>query len=328
MKRWFTVLVVVAVATIGLVVPAQASCLTTSYRGGMTAALVNPGYVTGEVDATGCDIGVYFDTPGVIEEADIHGSLWFGVVNNGTSVDIVDSDIHDIGDTPFSGAQRGVAVYFDATNGGTGTVSGNHIWEYQKGGVVINGSSSYAEVVGNTIEGLDVVPFIAQNGIQFGYGATGTAKFNSVDGNWYDGANWSSTGILLFEVDDVVVQGNLVAGNQVGIGVETWSYLVESASFNQIVKNTVMGSEWGITIAAYAWTYTTGDPVATGNKVVNNVVTSTSGDTGIAVYLWNPSLVYTASADGNKLISNSVTGFATAFGDDSGTAKVHANVIP
>jgi hypothetical protein len=39
-------------------------------------------------------------------------------------------------------------------------------------------------------------------------------------------------------------------------------------------------------------------------------------------------LTFTATADGNKLINNEVTGFATALSDDSGTAKVHANVIP
>ncbi len=52
----------------------------------MTAALINPPLtVTGVVDATGCNIGVYYDAgnTGSIKKAEIFGSNYFGVLVNG-----------------------------------------------------------------------------------------------------------------------------------------------------------------------------------------------------------------------------------------------------
>src|SRR5689334_11458542 len=56
----------------------------------MTAALINPGNVTGNVDATGCNIGVYYGpgASGRVNGANIYGANYFGVVNNGAAVNI------------------------------------------------------------------------------------------------------------------------------------------------------------------------------------------------------------------------------------------------
>src|SRR5687768_7698047 len=91
---------------------AAAQCLPTTFvRDGivMTAAKINPpGVVSGDVDASGCHIGVYYDhtgTGGTIDAADIHGASYFGVLVNGdngaVNVDIRNSAIHDIGESPF-----------------------------------------------------------------------------------------------------------------------------------------------------------------------------------------------------------------------------------
>lgn len=53
----------------------------------------------------------------------------------------------------------------------------------------------------NTVAGVGNVPYIAQNGIQFGYRSQGVARGNTIDGNWYSGANWTSTALLLFDVN-------------------------------------------------------------------------------------------------------------------------------
>lgn len=79
--RSLVVLVILVVAG----TRAAEACTPTGFiRNGnnLTAVLINPPYVTFEVDATGCDIGVWFSA-GVrarVEDADIHGARYFGVV--------------------------------------------------------------------------------------------------------------------------------------------------------------------------------------------------------------------------------------------------------
>jgi hypothetical protein len=84
----------------------------------MTAALINPvGSVTGTIDATGCNIGVYYNVAGLggtVQNAGVFGANYFGVVVNGdagsVNVDVRSSFIHDIGEVPHNGTQHGVGV--------------------------------------------------------------------------------------------------------------------------------------------------------------------------------------------------------------------------
>lgn len=163
----------------------------------LTAALVDPpGTVTGTVDATGCNIAVYYGAgaSGTMKSADIFGANYFGVLVNGdggsVNVDILTSAIHDIGEDPLSGGQHGVAIYyrgFFETSVVTGKISGNTLSAYQKGGIVANGSGVQVTITGNTVTGEGHVTFIAQNGIQIGYGASASVMRNTVTGNSYVG---------------------------------------------------------------------------------------------------------------------------------------------
>ncbi|HEX2922511.1 MAG TPA: right-handed parallel beta-helix repeat-containing protein, partial [Chloroflexota bacterium] len=184
MKR---VIVVIALAALALAIPpfptvSAATCTPTGfYRDGinMTAALINPaGPVAGDIDAAGCNVGLYFDRgTGSVDGAEIHGANYFGVLVNGddnvVAVDVKNSRIHDIGETPLNGTQHGVAIYYRAFGSGaaTGKISGNTISNYQKGGIVANGAGTKADIRNNTVTGQGPVSYIAQNGIQVGYGA-------------------------------------------------------------------------------------------------------------------------------------------------------------
>jgi parallel beta-helix repeat protein len=125
----------------------------------LTAAQIG-GNLTGALDATGCNIGVYYDntTSGNVTGADISGANYFGVVVNGdvgsVSVNVTNSNIHNIGETPFNGTQHGVAIYYRAlgTGAASGTISGNTVTNYQKGGITINGAVS-ATISNNTVTG-------------------------------------------------------------------------------------------------------------------------------------------------------------------------------
>ena len=176
----------------------------------MSAALINPpDTVSGTVDATGCNIAVYYDAgaSGVVKNAEVFGSSYFGVVVNGdagtVNVDILTSSIHDIGQVPHNGTQHGVAIYyrgFFEVSAVTGRIAGNTIWGYQKGGIVTNGTGVQVTVTGNTVTGDGHVTFIAQNGIQIGYGASASVMRNTVSGNSYigfPGDGSASGGILV-----------------------------------------------------------------------------------------------------------------------------------
>src|ERR1700722_3411482 len=154
---------------------AQAQCIPTGFfldSINMTAALINPvTTVTGPVNADGCNIGVYYSSgKGQIDQAEIYGANYAGVFVNGdngqVSVNITNSKIHSIGESPLNGTQHGWAIYYRAfflTGSATGTISGNTLSFYQKAGIVADGQGTNVVVTDNSIEGQGPVGYIAQN---------------------------------------------------------------------------------------------------------------------------------------------------------------------
>lgn len=319
------------------------SCVSVSTsKGNLTAARVG-GNVSGDVDATGCDVGAYFNASnmGQVRNAEIHDANQYGIFVDGnvagdTTVNITGSQVYNIGDHAGdvfapSGVQRGVAIYYagvDSLGTVSGNVSGNEVSQYQKGGIVVNGGSASATVRNNTITGLADVPFIAQNGIQFGYGANGQAMNNTINGNWYTGADWASTGILVFESDNVMVSKNTLANNQTGVDAESWCYNgAPSANNNKFVDNDISGSDYGVVVAAYSL-YSECNAEASNNKVTNNTISGTGNAGSEGVFVGSAVLTgsFSPVVNNNKVIHNQVSGFEAAQ-DTSGDAavKVHAN---
>jgi len=237
----------------------------------LTAALINPGgTVTGAVDATGCNIAVYYDANGwggSVKGADISGSNYFGVVVNGdagtVNVDILKSTIHAIGEVPHNGTQHGIGIYyrgFFEVSAVTGKISGNTIAGYQKGGIVANGMGTQVNVTDNVVTGDGHVTFIAMNGIQIGYGASALVMRNTVSGNSYvgfPGDGSASGGVLVvggpgygvcpdgnpcpFTVN-VKANDNVLANNDVGVylsNLEADFSAAQVATNNKVVNNTI-----------------------------------------------------------------------------------------
>lgn len=208
-------------------------CIETGFvRDGtnLTAKLVNPSSpVTGVVDATGCHIGVYVNTGSLeIQNATIKSATYFGVVNDGATVNVKFSTIEMIGESPFNGAQHGVAIYY--CNGGSGTIDSNTVKQYQKGGIVVTGVGTKASVTRNIVTGLGPVNFIAQNGIQVSRGATGEVSGNDISGHYYTACShqdaaqtgctpWVAAGLLLYDIDPNAVRrsNNYFRGNQFNV---------------------------------------------------------------------------------------------------------------
>jgi hypothetical protein len=278
----------------------------------MTAALINPANVTGTVDATGCNVGVYYDAEhsGVIKNANIFGANYFGVLANGdggdVSLDVISSSIHDIGESPHNGSQHGIGVYwraFFSTGSVTGKIVGNTITAYQKGGIVVNGSGSQAIVSDNTVTGDGHVTFIAMNGIQIGYGASASVMRNRVSGNsfiGFPGDGSSSGGIIVVGgagygtcpdgsdcpyTVNTKVNDNILTNNDVGIYLTNLdaAFLAPASATNiKAVNNTITDDQ------CFNSSYEAGvSDVGNNDKIINNSI-SGIGYVG-CTSIYNPS---------------------------------------
>jgi len=268
---WIVLLLLQASLSAAQGAAANVTCTPTGFiRDGinLTAALINPSKtVSGGVNSSGCNIGIYYGpgAKGAVYRATIFGANYFGVVNDGGNVNVTYSRIHDIGENPLNGSQHGVGIYFADESGAKGKLQNNLIWNYQKGGIVVNGSSDSARINDNSVLGLGPVNFIAQNGIQIGFGASGSIRGNTVSGNSYSGSNFAiSTGIL--------VVGGACFGGPITVKI-------------RVHGNTVVGSDGGIDFSNLdndgngncVPTLNQTQDVASGNTVDNALVNNISG---------------------------------------------------
>lgn len=299
MKRIAQLVLAMLVLITVSVSPAFACTPTGFFRDSinMTAALINPvDTVSGTVNAIGCNIAVYYDangSGGTVTAADIFGSNYFGVLVNGdagpVSVDVLNSTIHDIGEFPLNGSQHGVAIYYRAFflgGSATGRISGNTFDRYQKGAIVVNGVGSNAVVSNNFVNGEGPVNYIAQNGIQFGYGSSGSVMKNTVTGNQYTGTSTVSGGIIvvggpgygtcpdgnpcLYTTGIQIVQNNVV-NNDVGIfltNLDENGNAPADATNVKAVNNTISNNA-----ITNGYCYQAGvSDVGNNDKIINNTI--------------------------------------------------------
>ena len=146
--------------------------------------------------------------------------IGIGFWNAGGSV--TDVRLTGVRETPFSGAQHGVSIYAYNDTGGpyTISVSGVAIDDMQKTGIALGGEGLTGTVSDTTVIGNGPTTVTAQNGIQLGYGTTGSITNCEVSGMWYTGTgNWSASGILLYyylaPVSGVTLSNNTVTGVRV-----------------------------------------------------------------------------------------------------------------
>ena len=207
---------------------AMAACLRTRPGSSATGSTSPPPRSAGpspvQLDATGCDIGVY--NPTSVANADIHGARYFGVVvNGGANVNTTNSKVHQIGENPFDGTQHGRAILY--INGASGTISGNKVYDFQKNGIEISGlnadasapssAKTSATVANNVVTGEGHIGYIAQNGIVIRSGATATVKDNTVSDLWYTPDGTEATGLLNYEAGKITVSGNRFVDTEVRI---------------------------------------------------------------------------------------------------------------
>jgi hypothetical protein len=265
-------------------------------NGGATASVTNLKITTGTL-ADICDAGA---------------DRLRGILFDGASGSITNNEVFNL-NQGASGCQEGNAI--EVRNFGSSpstvrvTIDGNKVTNYQKTGIIANGDTD-ATITDNTVTGGAPLSYIARNGIQVGFGATGMVKRNTVSGNSYTGPD---------------VSGGIIVVGGPGYG--------EAFCLNvQIQQNTVSDSDVGVFISQYEADFSA-PATATNIKVVNNTL-SNSGVTNGYIYQAGVSDV----GNNDKIISNRISGpgyddvtlpgqtfSVDADASFTNRAKVHAN---
>ena len=128
-----------------------------------------------------------------------------------------------------NGCQIGESIYVQTAAGQFSTVKveRSSVHNYNKNGITGNDAGTTLTLTGNYVQGAGVVPVpgAAQDGIQLGFGATGTIQGNTVIDNIYgDPTVAASANILLYDTAEnsgITVTRNRVGNSQLPIALVT-----------------------------------------------------------------------------------------------------------
>lgn len=158
-----------------------------------------------------------------------------GTISDNTARNQYQTDFADYG-----GCQNGLAINVESlTNAATVTVSDNSVRAYQKNGITATGAATgtgapgpHVTISGNNIVGLAATSMnwplsgAAENGIQIGFGASGTVSDNIVNDNIWGQDQFGDTGdaasgILVFASEGISITSNYVGSAQFPIVTES-----------------------------------------------------------------------------------------------------------
>jgi len=82
----------------------------------------------------------------------------------------------------FTGCQSGEGIYIESGSGGISTVNVNNstVENYHKNGITGNSAGTTLTATNNPVVGQGSTSGAAENGIQIGFGATGTITSNTI----------------------------------------------------------------------------------------------------------------------------------------------------
>jgi hypothetical protein len=200
-------------------------------------------------------------------------SRYSGIAFHNAGGTISNSNIFNIMNSTFSGAQSGVGIYAYNDDGVARTLNifNNSVYDFQKNAMALSGDGLIVNVHDNTITGEGSTTVIAQNGIQVSYGATGSITNNTISDIWYAGTGWGASGILVYDADGTVdISDNSISSSQFSIYAQD--------SLVNVTSNSVDNGEYGLIIYGPS----IGSQV-TGNTFTNNQLGFYSDESGVVL---------------------------------------------
>jgi len=191
---------------------------------GKTITAVDPplghflGAVVANGGATANVTNLHVRASGLVDVCDGGADRLRGILFDGASGSITNNVVMNI-NQGASGCQEGNAIEvrnapFDDTGTDVNvTISGNVVTNYQKTGILANGSVA-AIISNNVVTGAGPINYIAQNGIQVGFGGTAIVRNNEISGNDYTPKDTVSCGLLFFDADGVKASQNTYRDNE------------------------------------------------------------------------------------------------------------------
>lgn len=202
-----------------------------------------------------------------------------------------------------NGCQIGESIYVQTAAGhsSTVTVENSSVHNYNKNGITGNDLNTNLILTLNYVQGAGVVPVpgAAQNGIQLGYGATGTIKANTVIDNIYgDPTVAASADILLYDAaenSNVTISRNTVGNSQLPIALYTDTAGVGDGV--SVTGNKVFGAS----------TYDGIDVCTNGNTVTGNTIVN-SAESGVHLDAACGSTGQNNTVTGNTILESACAG--------------------
>ncbi|HKQ51887.1 MAG TPA: right-handed parallel beta-helix repeat-containing protein [Pyrinomonadaceae bacterium] len=257
---------------------------------GYTITAVDPpaGHFVGGVlqngGATANVTNVRITASGLADICDAGASRLRGVLFDSASGSISNVQVINL-NQGASGCQEGNAIEVRNFGPSPATsrvrIDSNTAKNYQKTGIIANGNVD-ATITDNTVDGGGPVGYIARNGIQVGFGATGMVKRNTVMGNSYTGPGAIACGVLVFSDQS--------AGDPLSVGT-------------QVMQNTISENDVGVLAEQYGLDGFSAPAAQTNVKITNNVISKAGVTNG---YVYQAGVADIGNND--KIISNRISG--------------------
>jgi parallel beta-helix repeat protein len=160
--------------------------------------------------------------------------------------------IKRIRQTPFGGGQGNVGILvnhdYPRTYSHAVEIYNNVVDDFGKAGIVCNHPGATGNIHHNRIIGQGPVGsgYAAQNGVQFGFGATGTAAYDTIASISYTGPSWAASGIVGQSSSGTLdITGNVITDVQVAVYLSQGASYPSGGTSASLTGNTITASAVG-----------------------------------------------------------------------------------
>lgn len=272
------------------------------------AAVVMISNVT--VDGTGNQFGCVGDLTGILYQ-NASGTLNHIAVRNELLGDVL------------SPCQSGEGIFVQSGTGKSSkvTVENSSVHNYNKNGIIANDAGTKMNLTENFIQGSGSDPNSpAQNGIQIGFGATGTIVSETISDNLYfDPASYAAADILIVDAAEnsgITVKSNTLGNTQQPITIYT-DFSGGPTQYGDGVS--ITGNHIYGTGDFDAIDICTNGNTVTGNTIFNSAQSGIHLDSACGIFFSGPPTGNNNTVTGNTLLESACAGILADTGTTSNT---------